>query len=116
MTQDQTYTAQGDDIYDSIMEALEEPDLMTKNLDGLEERYKDESEIDRDARMERYASALKEADRILDAMSFGLDAEIREAQRQKREGLWKKESKEHDAEEAKAEKELESFDDTSHAA
>jgi len=48
----------GEDLHDAIMGAIE-PDLLTSNIHGLDEKYEDESEEDKAKRMERYKKAFK---------------------------------------------------------
>ena len=48
----------GDEVYNKIMGEIE-PDLTTDQLPLMDEKYKNESEEDRKARMKRYAEAAK---------------------------------------------------------
>ena len=51
-------------VYDLLMQSIE-PDLIRKNLPTLEQKYKNESEAERKARLEYYAECLALFDELV---------------------------------------------------
>lgn len=65
----------GREIHDAIMEPIE-PDLLTTNLPGLPEKYKDETEPERLERVKRYQQAIKAYEEAARVFFAKLDAEV----------------------------------------
>lgn len=71
-------------VYDTLMAEIE-PELMSTTINALDEKYKDESEEDRAARMERYQRAFI----VLEECLRDLDADLQmDAQTMKTMGQW----------------------------
>ena len=66
------YSAQW--IYDTLMAEIE-PDLTSENIVKLDEKYRDESEDDRKARMERYTLAFDTFNECLQDLAMELQIE-----------------------------------------
>ena len=66
------YSAQW--IYDTLMAEIE-PDLTSENIVKLDEKYRDESEDDRKARMERYPLAFDTFNECLQDLAMELQIE-----------------------------------------
>lgn len=67
-------------VYDMIMADIE-PDLLSYNIDLLDEYYADESADERKARMERYELAYKEFDRAFEEFMQSVQEEVRDNKR-----------------------------------
>ena len=61
-------------IYDALM-AIIDPELTTEHLEGLKEKYADESEEDRSARADRYKKAFKAFEGLSSSL-FGMVGEF----------------------------------------
>lgn len=102
-------TLAGQELYDSVMAHIE-PDLLSANIDTIDEKYADESDVDRAAREEGYQNAFDECVRVLSLMKEGLvDQAHRYAQMQKAT-VSKKEAEEKEQNVEQAEAELDSLD------
>lgn len=76
----------GDELYDMLMQGIE-PDLTTKQLPLLSEKYKDETNDKAKIRAERYQKAFAEYDRQLSAYLARLQAKVHEYQTTARKSL-----------------------------
>ncbi len=95
-------------LYDFLMEGIESDLLMEESV--LNERYKNESPMDHDARMERYEKAFAEFDRVLGMVSSAMvrEANVEKSERRKSLGLCEK--AERTSESAAIEQSLDTFD------
>ena len=100
--------ASGRWLYEYIMREIE-PDLLLEQS-VLDERYKNESRIDRAARMEHYEQAFKEFDRILGSVTHAIAMETRKEKEQHRSTLGLQEHTQMQADAAAAEASLDTFD------
>lgn len=66
----------GEAIYDSIMQEIE-PELMTKVLPTLEEKYKNETPEQKTARAERYTKAFTEYEKRYQAYLLSEESKLR---------------------------------------
>ena len=66
---------EGDELYDLLMGKIE-PDLTTKNLPGLKEKYKGESKADAASRSERYQKAFEEYEKHLQEYGSKWNAQL----------------------------------------
>lgn len=73
----------GKQIYDALMAQIE-PDLVSANIAGLEEKYRGESEVEKLKRAERYSKAMTEYDKRYAALMASLQQDIAA---QKRDGI-----------------------------
>jgi hypothetical protein len=95
-------------LYDFLMEGIE-PDLLLEET-VLNARYKDESPIDHDARMERYEKAFAEFDRVLGMVSSAMVREANAEKYERRKKLGLRERAEQASESLSAEQSLDTFD------
>ena len=70
----------GNELYNKLMQGIE-PELMTVNLEGLQEKYKNETDAETDARSERYGKAFAEYDTQLAAYLAGMAQNLQKNQR-----------------------------------
>ena len=63
------------ELYNFLMNSIE-PDLKTTELDGLEEKYENESPEEQDARMKRYTAAFAAYEKALHDHARGLSTQI----------------------------------------
>lgn len=66
----------GSQIYDAIMAEVE-PELVSASLSLLEEKYRDEPEVQRLVRMERYGKAFTEYDKRYQAYQDSVSTSIK---------------------------------------
>jgi hypothetical protein len=66
----------GKDVYNQIMATIE-PDLLETSLEGLAEKYKDETREQKIARFTRYKSAFREYKRKFEAYALKVQAYLR---------------------------------------
>lgn len=83
----------GDVLYNAIIRAIE-PDLLTCNLDTLDEKYKGESAEEHAARMQRYRDAFTRLDGVLKDVSEELAKDLQKMSKAARKSLHLKEEKE----------------------
>lgn len=95
-------------LYKYIMREIE-PDLV-ENPEFLDARYRGESPIDHDARMERYQKAFAEFDRILGMVTGAMVIETQKEKAQRRSMLGIQEKVQKSTDAAAAESSLDSFD------
>lgn len=100
--------ASGQWLYTYIMREIE-PDLV-ENPEFLDARYKKESPIDHDARVERYQKAFAEFDRVLGLVTHAMTMETQKEKSQRRSVLGIKEQTQSQADAAAAEASLDTFD------
>lgn len=101
--------SRGVELYDSIMEHIN-TDLLSANLDAVDQKRPGESDEDFEIRMEEYNNAFEEFERIASMMEEGQAIKARRAKQQKRFGLFAKESAEQSEDVASAEEKLISFE------
>jgi hypothetical protein len=89
-------------LYDFLMKGIEE-DLLSENLPTLGGKYRNESNIDHAARMERYDKAFAEFDRVIGLIADQLTSEAMEYRHTARERLEAEEKQEHEEDVNKAE-------------
>jgi len=65
----------GAEVHDALMAPIDE-DLTTKSLPTLDEKYKDESQEDRNQRVERYKKALESYDKAFTDWVTGVDGKV----------------------------------------
>ncbi|MBT3835219.1 hypothetical protein HOF56_03130 [Candidatus Peribacteria bacterium] len=70
----------GQEIYDLLMGKIES-DLLSKNLDGLEEKYKNETPEEKEERKNRYNKAFAQYHKELDEYLAGMNQKIVEYKR-----------------------------------
>lgn len=73
----------GEQLYDALM-ILIEPELISANIPLLEEKYKNESPVERAARMQKYQKAMEEYDKRYSALIAALNADVA---KMKRDGI-----------------------------
>jgi hypothetical protein len=91
-------------LYDELMAEIE-PDLVTANIDGLEEKYKDETPAEAAARAERYNAAYEAFQKAMDERELLWADQFR---RMQHEAIASTEKEDRDAEVA----DLEALDKT----
>ncbi|MBM3228186.1 hypothetical protein FJZ27_05025 [Candidatus Peribacteria bacterium] len=99
--------ASGKWLYDFIMREIE-PDLLEEQA-TLDVRYRMESPIAHDARMERYERAFAEFDRVLGLVTRAMTKETQREKLQRRRALGMEEQAAKSAESAIAEESLDTF-------
>lgn len=110
MSLENTHSERGKQIYDDLMEHLGVPELKLDSIDTVEEQYRDESPIDRAARMEKYEAAMAEAGRLLDLQKLGQEINAHEILAAQKNKLAAQESAAKKTELQDVEEELDSFD------
>jgi len=74
------YFPSGEEIYNAFMSKIE-PDLLTQNVDGLAEKYKGETDEQREARKLRYQKAYALYEAKLAEWFSGLTTEVKNLRR-----------------------------------
>ncbi len=101
----------GAQIYDELMEYLGASELKIENIDTLEEKYADDTPLDRADRLERYEAIFTEAKRLLDLRQLGQEIDMHKYLKEKRAEVLEKETIERSEDITEAESQLESFED-----
>ena len=99
-------------LYNAVMLSLE-PDLLTRNLPTLDEKYSGESAKQHKSRIQRYKTAFARFDAILKDVTEVLTSDLQELAKSARKALRLKEQTEKTEESQKLE---ELLGDTSHSA
>ncbi|MCB9808660.1 hypothetical protein H6770_05420 [Candidatus Peribacteria bacterium] len=111
MTQNQTISAEGREIYDELMQSIGVPELKLGAIDKLEEQFTGDSPIDSAARIEKYTAAFAEVVRLMDLRGIGQDHIARNIAHQQKEKVRHMEHQERQEEVEAAEKGLEDFNE-----
>jgi len=109
---DDQSVSDGDRLYDAIMEVIE-PDLTIAVFPTLDEKYKSESEDEREHRIDRYEEALDIVAELFDRLDYLNAEDVRERKKTLEKQRKVKEEQERESSVEHAEEQIESISDDS---